>query len=185
MKQLYTSLRGNKLWPRMVITVCRLEPRAVLINRNTSINYKQKCLQKPIRNGRSPRPLSGQWVATLPVAFGSVSVQSVAPPTICNHQLSTTKVKKGEQIKSYLTQHRRITATSHSHSHTSMFKNYLSALGLSYSFINKVYEVLVCIHLITILIQKVMIQCVISAVPRCVLNRLKVTRFKIQPTTTT
>ena len=65
-----------------------------------------------------------------------------------------------------------------------MFKNYLSALGLSYSFINKVYEVLVCIHLITILIQKVMIQCVISAVPRCVLNRLKVTRFKIQPTTT-
>ena len=64
-----------------------------------------------------------------------------------------------------------------------MFKNYLSALGLSYSFINKVYQVLVCIHLITILIQKVMIQCVKTAVPRCVLNRLKVTRFKIQPTT--
>lgn len=93
-------------------------------------------------------------------------------------------IKKGEQIKSYLTQHPRITATSMSHSHTSMFKNYLSALGLSYSFINKVYQVLVCIHLITILIQKVMIQCVKTAVPRCVLNRLKVTRFKIQPTST-
>ena len=95
--------------------------------------------------------------------------------------LGFLQIKKGEQIKSYLTQHPRITATAPTHSHTSMFKNYLSALGPFINNINKVYQVLVCIHLITILIQKVMIQCVISAVPRCVLNRLKVTRFKIQP----
>ena len=60
------------------------------------------------------------------------------------------------------------------------FNNYLSALGVNYESIYKVSIVLVNIHLIRILIQKVIIRCVISASKRCVFKIIKVTRFKIQ-----
>lgn len=90
-------------------------------------------------------------------------------------------MKKGHQIKSYLTYHPRITGDKSIMGLCGqMFNNYLSALGVNYESIYKVSIVLVNIHLIRILIQKVIIRCVISASKRCVFKIIKVTRFKIQ-----
>jgi len=91
-------------------------------------------------------------------------------------------MKKGHQIKSYLTYHPRITGEESMMAVCGQinFNNYLSALGVNYESIYKVSIVLVNIHLIRILIQKVIIRCVISASKRCVFKIIKVTRFKIQ-----
>ena len=88
-------------------------------------------------------------------------------------------MKKGQRIKSYLTYHPRITGTL---TIIPAIKQILEVAlpKANYESIYKVSIVLVNIHVIRILIQKVIIGCVISASHRCVFKIILVTRFKIQ-----